>query len=150
MRRGSKAIAASAAIAVILAAIVLLTTLQTTLTTEATRNAQNPPFVPPQPNAQVRLRETATAGNLTFRVQDVINGTDPAARHVWDTYDTSTYFPLNPISGSKYVFVNVTVATAINGTPFRYSDAILVGNDGRSVLRKRPRGHRELHHHDQS
>ncbi len=141
MRRSSKAIAASAAIVIaILAAIVVLATLQTALTTESTSNALNPPYVQPQPNAQVRLRETATAGNLTFGVQNVINGSDPAAQHVWDTYGTSEYAPLYPISGSKYVIVNATVTTAINGTPFSYSDVILVGNDGRSYYANFPAG----------
>ena len=82
---------------------------------------------------QVRLGESATAGNLTFRVQNVMNGTDPEARQVWATYDDQPLAPLNPIPGSTYVIINATVANAMNGTsPFRYSDVVLVGNDGRS------------------
>jgi len=135
MRRRTKAIAASAAvaIAVILAAIVLLATLQTALTTESARNEQNPLYVQPQPNVQARVGESATAGNLTFRVQDVMNGTDPEARQVWATNAADQYAPLNPIQGSTYAIVNVTVANAMNRTtPFSYSHVVLVGNDGRA------------------
>lgn len=135
MKRRSKAIGASAIIliAAILAAVVLFATLQTALTTESAHNGQNPLWVQAQPTVQVRLQQNATAGNLTFRVQNVMNGTDSKARHVWATYDTDDYAPLNPVSGSSYVIINVTVANAMNGTsPFRYSDIVLVGNDGRS------------------
>ena len=134
MRRRTKAIAASAAvaIAVILAAIVLLATLQTALTTESARNEQNPLYVQPQPNVQVRLGESATASNLTFSVQDVMNGTN--ALQVWSSVNASNHYaPLNPIPGSTYAVINVTVASAIKGaTPFSYSNIVLVGNDGRS------------------
>ena len=120
-------------LAAILAAVVLFATLQTALTTESAHNEQNPPWVQAQPTVQVRLQQNATEGNLTFRVQNVMYGTDSEARHVWATYDTDDYAPLNPVSGSRYVIINVTVANAMNGTsPFRYSDVVLVGNDGRS------------------
>jgi hypothetical protein len=135
VRRRFKALAASAAIAivVIIAAIVLLATLQTALTTESARNEQNPLYVQAERNVQVQVGESATESNLTFRVQNVMNATDANARQVWATYDTDMQAPLNPISGSNYVIVNTTVANAINGTsPFRYSDVVLVGNDGRS------------------
>jgi hypothetical protein len=134
MRRRTKAIAASAAvaIAVIVAAIVLLATLQTALTNESARNALDPVYVQPQPNVQVRVGESATASNLTFSVQDVMNGTD--ALQVWSSVNASNHFaPLNPIPGSTYVVINVTVASAIKGaTPFGYSNIVLVGSDGRS------------------
>jgi hypothetical protein len=135
VKRRSKAIGASAIIliAVLLTAVVLFATLQTDLTTESARNEQNPLYVQSQSIVQVRLDKSATAGNLTFRVQNVMNGTDPEARQVWTTYDTDHYAPLNPIQGSTYVIINATVASAINGTsPFRYSDVVCVGNDGRS------------------
>jgi hypothetical protein len=134
MRRRTKAIDASAAvaIAVILAAIVLLATLQTALTNESARNALDPVYVQPQPNVQVRLGESATASNLTFSVQDVMNGTD--ALQVWASVNASNHYaPLNPIPGSTYAVINVSVASAIKGaTPFGYSNIVLVGNDGRS------------------
>lgn len=134
MRRRTKAIAASAAvaIAVILAAIVLLATLQTALTNESARNALDPVYVQPQPNVQVRLGESATASNLTFSVQDVMNGTN--ALQVWASVNASNHYaPLNPIPGSTYAVINVSVASAIKGaTPFGYSNIVLVGNDGRS------------------
>ena len=134
MRRRTKAIAASAAvaIAVILAAIVLLATLQTALTTESARNALDPVYVQPQPNVQARLAQSATAGNLTFRAQNVMNGTD--ALQVWSSVNASNHYaPLNPIPGSTYAVINVTVASAIKGaTPFGYSNIVLVGSDGRS------------------
>ena len=132
MKRRSKAIGASAII-LIAAALVLFATLQTALTTESAHNEQNPLWVQAQPTVQARLQQNATAGNLMFRVQNVMNGTDSEARHVWATYDTDHYAPLNPVSGSSYVIINVTVANAMNSTsPFRYSDVVLVGNDGRS------------------
>jgi hypothetical protein len=134
MRRRTKAIDASAAvaIAVILAAIVLLATLQTALTNESARNALDPVYVQPQPNVQVRLGESATASNLTFSVQDVMNGTN--ALQVWASVNASNHYaPLNPIPGSTYAVINVSVASAIKGaTPFGYSNIVLVGNDGRS------------------
>ncbi len=131
MRRRTKAIAA-VAIAVILAAIVLLATLQTALTNESARNALDPVYVQPQPNVQVRLGESATASNLTFSVQDVMNGTN--ALQVWSSVNASNHYaPLNPIPGSTYAVINVTAASAIKGaTPFSYSNIVLVGNDGRS------------------
>ena len=147
MKRRSKAIGTSAIIliAVLLTAVVLFATLQTDLTTESARNEQNPLYVQSQSIVQVRLGKSATANNVTFRVQNVMNGTDPEARQVWATYDTDHYAPLNPVQGSTYVIINATVASAINGTsPFRYSDVVCVGNDGRSVLCELRRGQREL------
>ncbi|MGA3198644.1 MAG: DUF4352 domain-containing protein [Halobacteriota archaeon] len=135
MKRRSKAIGASAIIliAVLLTAVVLFATLQTALTNESARNEQNPLYVQAQSIVQARLRQNATTNNLTFRVQNVMNGTDPNARQVWATHATDHYAPLNPIQGSTYAIINVTVASAMNGTsPFRYSDVVLVGNDGRS------------------
>jgi hypothetical protein len=132
VKRRWKAIGASAII-LLAAAVVLFATLQTALTTESAHNEQNPLWVQAQPTVHARLQQNATAGNLTFRVQDVMNGTDSKARHVWATYATDHYAPLNPVSGSTYAIINVTVANAMNGTlPFRYSDVVLVGNDGRS------------------
>ena len=135
MRRRWKAIAASATItiAVIIAAIVLLAALQTALTSESARRGQDPAYVEVKPNVHARLNESATAGNLTFHVRNVMDGNDPEARLVWATHATDHYAPLNPISGSKYVIMNVTVANAKNGTmPFRYSDVVLVGSDGKA------------------
>ena len=135
MKRRWKAIGASAIIllAAVLAGVVLFATLQPALTAESAQNEQNPLYVQPQPNVQARLGESATAGNLTFRVQDVMNGTDPEARQVWATNAGDHYAPLNPIQGSTYAIVNVTVANAMNRTPpFSYSHVILVGNDGRA------------------
>ena len=90
-------------------------------------------YVAPQHSEQVNLNESATTNGLTLRVASVMNGADTDARRVWETYDTDTYAPLNPMTGSKYVILNVSVADA-NGSsvPFRYADSILVGNDGRS------------------
>ena len=132
MKRRWKAIGASAII-LLAAAVVLFATVQTALTTESAHNGQNPLWVHAQPTVQVLLQQNATAGNLTFRVQNVMNSTDPEARQVWATHATDDYAPLNPVSGSSYVIINVTVANAMNSTsPFRYSDVVLVGNDGRS------------------
>ena len=131
MRRRWKAIAASAAIAIV-AAIVLLATLQTALTTKSTHNEQDPLYAQIQQNVQVQLGESVTANNLTFRVTSAMNSTDPEARYVWTTY-TDRNAPLNPVSGSAYAIVNVTVANAMNRTtPFSYSHVVLVGNDGRA------------------
>ena len=142
MRRRTKAIAASAAvaIAVILAAIVLLATLQTALTTESARNALDPVYVQPQPNVQARLAQSATAGNLTFSVQNVMNGTN--ALQVWSSVNaTNHYAPLNPIPGSTYAVINVTVASAIKGaTPFSYS-SLSAATEGRTT-RTTPRATR--------
>jgi hypothetical protein len=100
--------------------------------TESARTVQDPLHVQSQSIVQVRLGESATAGNLTFRVQNVMNSTDPEARQVGPC-DTDHCAPLNRVSGSSYVIINVTVANAMNSTsPFRYSDVVLVGNDGRS------------------
>jgi hypothetical protein len=135
VKRRSKAIGALAIIliAVMLTAVVLFATLQTALTTESAHNEQNPLYVQSQSIVQARLGESATAGNLTLRVQNVMNGTDPEARQVWATYDTDHYAPLNPIQGSTYVIINASVASAINSTsPFRYSGVVYVGNDARS------------------
>jgi hypothetical protein len=136
VKRRWKAIGASAIIllAAVLAGVVLFATLQPALTTESAQNEQNPLYVQPQPNVQVRLGESATAGNLTFRVQNVMNGTDPEALEVWASVNaTNHYAPLNPIPGSTYAIINATVTNALNGTsPFSYSHVILVGNDGRS------------------
>ena len=135
MRRRSKAIAASATvtIAILIAAIVLLTALQTTLTNESAHRGQDPAYAEVRPNVHARLNESATSGNLTFRVRNVMDGNDPDARRVWALCKTDEYAPLNPIQGSKYVIINVTVANAINGTSsFKYSDVVLVGSDGRS------------------
>jgi Domain of unknown function (DUF4352) len=135
VKRRSKAVAASATvlIAAIIAAMILLATLQTALTSESTRREQNPAYVEVKPNVHARLNETKTAGNLTFRVTSVMNSNEPEARHVWTIYETDRYAPLNPIQGSKYAIVNVTVANAKNGTsPFRYSDVVLVGSDGKA------------------
>ena len=135
VRRRSKAVAASAIvlIAAIVVAIILLATLQAALTSESTRREQNPAYVGGQPMVQVGLNKSATANNLTFRVTNVMDSNEREARHVWTIYETDRYAPLNPIQGSKYVIVNVTVANAINGTtPFRYSDVVLVGSDGKA------------------
>ena len=134
MRRRSKAVAASATlIAATIAVILLLATLQTALTSEATRREQNPAYIGGQPMVQAGLNKSVTANNLTFRVTLVMNGNEPEARHVWDTYRINNYTPLNPISGSKYVIINASVANTLNRTlPFSYSDVVLVGNDGRS------------------
>jgi len=135
VRRRSKAVAASATvlIAAIIVAIILLTTLQTAVTSESTRREQNPAYVEVKPNVHARLNETITAGNLTLLVTRVMNSNEPEARHVWTIYETDRYAPLNPIQGSKYVIINVTVANAKNGTtPFRYSDVVLVGSDGKA------------------
>jgi len=82
VKRRWKAIGAAAIIllAAVLAGVVLFATLQPALTAESAQNEQNPLYVQPQPNVQARVGESATAGNLTFRVQDVMNGTDPEAR----------------------------------------------------------------------
>lgn len=123
----------------IIAAIVVLATLQTALTTESARNELNPPYVQPSPSVQVRLGESATAGNLTFSVQNVMNSTDPQAQLIWSTYGTNGTAPLPPISGSTYVIINATVTSAINGSPpFKYEDVVLVGNDGRSYYANYP------------
>ena len=134
MRRRSKAVAASATfIAATIAVILLLATLQTALTSESTRREQNPAYIGGQPMVQAGLNKSVTANNLTFRVTRVMNSNEPEARHVWDTYRTNNYIPLNPISGSKYVIINATVANALNrNVTFSYSDVVLVGNDGRS------------------
>ena len=135
MRQRSKTVAASATIliAAIIAAILLLATLQTALTSESTRREQNPLYVAGQPAVQAALNKSATANNLTFRVTQVIYSNESEARHVWDTYNIDNYTPLNPISGSKYVIINASVANTLNRTlPFSYSDVVLVGNDGRS------------------
>ena len=130
MRRRSKAIAASATIAILIAAIVLLAALQTTLTNESARRGQDPAYTEVRPNVHARLNESATSGNLTFHVRNVVDGNDPEARRVWALYETDEYAPLNPTQGSKYAIINVTVANAKNGTmPFRYSDVVLVGSD---------------------
>ncbi len=132
MRRRSKAIAATITI-VTVSAIILLATLQAALTTESARNEQNPAFAEPRRSVQAGLDEDATANNLTLRVTSVMNSTDPEARHVWATYDSDMYAPLNPVQGSKYVILNVSAVNAMNGTAsFRYTDSVLVGNDGRS------------------
>jgi Domain of unknown function (DUF4352) len=135
VRRHSKAVAASAIVLIvaIIAAILLIATLQTALTSELTRREQNPAYVGGQPTVQVGLNKSATANNLTFRVTRVMNSNEPETRHVWDTYGIKYYAPLNPISGSKYVTINATVANALNRTvPFSFLDVVLVGNDGRS------------------
>ena len=134
MRRRSKAVAASATlIAATIAVILLLATLQTALTSESTRREQNPAYIGGQPMVQAGLNKSVTANNLTFRVTLVMNSNEPEARHVWDTYRINNYTPLNPISGSKYVIINASVANTLNRTlPFSYSDVVLVGNDGRS------------------
>jgi hypothetical protein len=134
MRRRSKAVAASATlIAATIAVILLLATLQTALTSESTRREQNPAYIGGQPMVQAGLNKSVTANNLTFRVTRVMNSNEPEARHVWDTYRTNTYIPLNPISGSTYVIINASVANALNrNVTFSYSDIVLVGNDGRS------------------
>jgi hypothetical protein len=90
-------------------------------------------YVAPHHSEQVNLNERATANDLTLRVTSATNGTDTDARREWETYDTDTYAPLNPVPGSKYVILNVSAADA-NGSsaPFRYADSILVGNDERS------------------
>jgi Domain of unknown function (DUF4352) len=137
VRRRSKTVAASATIliAAIIAAILLLATLQTALTSESTRREQNPLYIGGQPTVQAGLNKSATANNLTFRVTQVMNSNEPEARHVWDINRdmNNEYFPLNPISGNKYVIINATVASALNrNVTFSYSDVVLVGNDGRS------------------
>ncbi len=134
MRRRSKAIAASAIILILATAgFVLFATLQSAVTTESARNEQNPLYVQPQPNVQMRLGESATAGNLTFSVQNVMNGSDPEAQQVWATHVPYYYDPLNPVPGSTYAIVNVTLATANQSlTPFSYSHLVLVGSDGRA------------------
>jgi len=121
-------------IAVILAAIVLLATLQTALTTESTRNTLDPVYVQPQPNVQVRLGQSATAGSLAFSVQNVTNSTDPAALQLWTSINASNHYaPLNPMQGSTYAIINVTVQSAAkNATPFSYANIVLVGSDGRT------------------
>jgi hypothetical protein len=136
VRQHSKAVAASVTvlIAAIIAAIVLLAAVQTSLTSESTRRAQNPVYVGGQPTVQTGLNKSATANNLTFRITNVTDSNEPEARHVWTTY-TDKNAPLNPIAGSKYVVINATVANVMNGTSlFRYSDIVLVGNDGRSYF----------------
>lgn len=136
MRSRSTSIAAAVTIVIIViaAALILSITLQAAVTTDSTHNEQNPMYVAPLHSLSVRLNESATENSLTLSVTSAMNSTDPQARSAWETY-SDTYAPLNPTEGNKYVIVNVSVASARNDSaPFRYTDSVLVGNDGRSYF----------------
>jgi hypothetical protein len=142
VRQRSKAIAASATIVIVIliAAFVFTVVLPTALTTESAHREQNPTYVERPLSVHARLNESVTAGNLTFRVRTVMDGNNAEARRAWAiAMNLIRYTPLNPIQGNKYVIINATVTNAMtSNTSFRYSDVILVGNDGRSYYANYP------------
>jgi hypothetical protein len=92
-----------------------------------------------EPASSVRAGPLANAtnGQITLRVNNVTDASDPATAGVWANLSLQAYREgvwyraLTPSPGEKNLIANITVTNARSAAvPFTYTDFVIVGRDG--------------------